>query len=489
MTIQLADLPGPLFFGLAALAVAILSYLVHRWQLVSGLIASAGCLVLGWISLQQLTDKPASLLGQALTLNPSFAFLGRMWAFTTPNLIALSFVLIVAGLTFLLALAGSQSWSFYPAGAAIVAVLVLAITAQQHIYAVLFLWLAANLAVFVLAGGRPGATTGALRFLAFTSLGAMLLLIVPGFLDANLAQPDSLAGPGISPEDASQAASLLVVIGFGILLMMVPFHGQLVTIAADGAPMVPAFVLSVFPAVVFLVLLNLGQAYPDLLKNRLLFDVCRWSGTAAVAIGGVGALAQRRWGYMVGYATLVDWGAGLIALGQGTPRGLEQATLMLVWRALSLLLVGTGLTAVFKGAGKKDDILRCKTLLLRKPLSAAALLIGLLSLAAFPLTAGAAGRWPLILDLMASQPRIAWTLVLAGVGVGVGTLSRIWTCLSAPAQDEEGEMPLQEPRVQAIVDLAFALLALWLVGYLFLHPLPWLAAAEQFLAGFNFLPS
>ena len=74
--------------------------------------------------------------------------------------------------------------------------------------------------------------------LALASVAVMPLLVVPGYFE-----PD--AEPG-----AVHTATVLVVIGFGMLLMLVPFHGQLVAIAAHSAPMVPAFVLSAFPAVV-----------------------------------------------------------------------------------------------------------------------------------------------------------------------------------------------------------------------------------------------
>jgi formate hydrogenlyase subunit 3/multisubunit Na+/H+ antiporter MnhD subunit len=381
----------------------------------------------------------------------------------------LTFTMLIAGFAFLLALPASQGWFFYPAGVSVVAVLAMAVMAQQYIYSILFLWLAANLAVFSLSGGRPGETTGALRFLVLTSLATMPLLILPRYLESG-------AGP-----EAMQTATILMTIGFGVLLMMVPFHGQLVAIAAHAAPMVPAFILSIFPPVVFHIFFALGQAYPMLLKDQLIYDVCRWMGVAAAAIGGLAAMGQRRWGYLVGYATLVDWGAGLIALGQGTMRGMEQATQMLIWRAFTLLLVGTGLTIVFKATGKRDDMRYCRGLFRQRPISLLTLVFGLFSLAAFPLSPGAAGRWPLILDLSSSQPRTAWVLILAGGGIGIGTLAGVRACLG----DAEGED--QNRHLEAIVGLGFSLLALWLIGTLFLHPMPWLNMLQRALDAFTFI--
>ncbi len=555
MSAPLPSLPGPLFFLVAALAVAALSYLVHRWSLLSGLVAAAGCLLLAWIAVRLLAaqspSEPLSLLGRTLALGPSLTILGRTWALTSSSLAALALIYALAGLAFLFALPTPQGWSFYPFGVAVLSVLTLAVTAQQYVYAILFIWLAANLAAFVLAGGRPGETTAAFRFLVFTSLGVMPLLLLPGSQGPD---PTGFA-PGLvqAVEDtalaanSTQTAVLLMTVGFAILLMMVPFHGHIVAIAAHATPMAPAFMLAVFPTVVLHTLFRLWQAQPALMEERLVFDLCRWLGIAAAALGGLAALGQRRWGSLVGYASLVDWGAGLIALGQGTIEGAALATLMLVWRVCSLLLAGTGWGALYKAAGQRDDIEHCTGMLRRRPLSLLVLLIGLLSLAGLPLTPGAMGREPIYGWLIAqAEPRVAieaaavqgtlpftWpasaiTLFLAGVGVCIGALAAVRTCLGAPRvgahardmpqgeasegsepqedkvfQDDDGperEGPPEGGRsparrrgedsaLEAIVSAGFALLALWLIGALVLHHELWFNVARQLLGGLTFPPS
>jgi formate hydrogenlyase subunit 3/multisubunit Na+/H+ antiporter MnhD subunit len=472
--------------------VAVCAYVTHRWSVASGSIAAVGCLALAWLCLQQFLGRPVVLLGRTLLLGNSLVVLGREWAFTPSGLAALVFILGAAGLIYLLGLPASQGWSFHASGVLVIAVLSLSIMAQQYVYAIMFLWLAASLAAFVFAGGRPGASVGALRFMVLTAVAAMALLVMPAFLDpagitktaAAFAMPPGpavSAGGAVASSGNLPTASILTVIGFGILLMVVPFHGQLVAIAAHSAPMVLVFALSAFPPVVFHVLFRLGQTDPTLFQDQLLVDVCRWAGVAAVVSGGVGAMGQRRLGSLLGYAALVDWGVGLIALGQGMSQGAERATLMLVWRVLSLVLAGAGWTSLYRLAGQKDDLDRCRGMLHRRPLSVLLLLLGLLSLAAFPLTPGAAGRWPLILQLMDSQSGIAWVLLLGSVGVCVGAVTGVRACLSTAS----GET--REQVVPMVGDTAFALLTLGLVGYLFLHPALWSGMVRQFLAGFSWL--
>lgn len=462
-------LPGVLFFSLSALLAAIVCYVVHRWFALSGLIAAGCSLLLGWIALHQLSGEPLSFLGRLWLLDKPFMLLGREWSFTPASLALLAFLFFAGGLVFLLALPASQGWSFYPFGMGVLGVLVLALTARQFIYAVLFIWLAAVLAVFVLSGGRPRATTGAVRLLALTTLGVMPLLALTGYL-----------GPDADPASLP-AATILMVVGFGILLMLVPFHGQLVASAADAAPMVPAFMLSTFAPVVLFSLIQLGESAPALFEERLLFNVCRWLGIGSVALGGIAAAGQRRWGYLVGYAMLVDWGAGMVALGQGTEQGLLGVSHMLVWRTLSLLLVGVGLNLVLQVV-KEDDLDRCTGLMRHRTLAVLLLVLGLFSLAGFPLTPGAAGRWPLIASLWVTSPTMAWVLILAGVGVSVGTVAGLRACLGpAPEGMEPG-------RAGAAVAMGFAFVTLWLVGTLYLRPVPWLDLAARMLGELPFLP-
>jgi len=491
-------LPGPLFVFLAAMGVALISYLLHRWRVLSGLVAGTGCLALSWIIAQMRFVEPSDafaaigfpwgdqIAGRTLFLGQSWGFLGHAWAFDVTNLGVLTFVLAAGGLAFLIGLAASQGWSFHAFGMAVIAVLSLAVTSQHYVFALLFLWLAANLSAFVLAGGRPGETTGALRYLAFTSIAMVPLLTMPAFLDPTLASdsPTAFVMPKLIydvplPGDALLTASSLLVIGFGLLLMMVPFHGQLVAISATSAPMVSAFMFSTFLPIALYLFLRVGETYPALLGDGFVFAVSRLAGIAAVVVGGLAALGQKRWGSLVGYATLVDWGGGLIALGLGTADGVATAASMLAWRALSLLAVGAGWTVIYRLVGQKDDTVSCAGMLRRRPISVLTAFLGLLSLSAFPFTAGAAGRWPLIAYLLPSDGIAAWALILGSVGVAAGTVFVLWPCLGAPPSTT------QEKGVQVVWDTIWALLALTLLGWLFLHPQPWLDLTRRLASGFS----
>jgi formate hydrogenlyase subunit 3/multisubunit Na+/H+ antiporter MnhD subunit len=542
--VNLFGLPGPVFFFLFLLLLGALSYILNRWTLLSGGLAAGGSLLLAWIALRRLgiDSELLSLPSQALpfleqgtTLAPRFELLGRTWALTESSLAGLGLIYSLGGLCFLLALPTPHGWAFYPFGLATLGALTLSITAQQFVYALLFIWLAGCLAVFVLAGGRPGDTTAALRTLVFTSLGVMPLLLLPRYLAPDAAGYVGASGTAVLTQSGNlgQTATLLMTAGIAILLMAVPFHGQLVAMGTHAAPMALPFMLAVLPTAVLHTCFRLWEAHPILLSGQFAFDVCRWTGIAAAAWGGLGALGARKWGALVGYATLVDWGGGLVALGLGTRTGADWTAQMLVWRGFSLLLASTGWGALYKAAGQDDSLEQCVEPARRHPLSVLALTLGLLSLAGFPLSPGGMGRWSLLGHGLLSQPVAEWpvatlVLVLSGASVSLGTVIALSKCILRPTDTDQGRTTgdAAEPQVAAsdtdgnqralqhtpddsaddqappqasatgpggrrerrkrmlgaLLGAATSLLALWLIGAFFLQPSPWLDIARH-LAG------
>lgn len=524
--------PGPLFFCVALLLLGALAYALNRWTLLAGGIAAGGCLLLAWVALRRLGGETLALplqrmdlLGQGVRLSSSFELLGRTWALTGSSLAGLGLMLALSGLVFLLALPTPHGWAFYPFGLIVLSVLAMALTAQQFVYALLLIWLAGCLSVFVLAGGRPGNTTAALRTLVFVSFGVMLLLLLPRYLLADAAGYAGVpaAPDALMPDQAGQMATLLMTAGLAILMMMVPFHGQLVAMGAHAAPMALPFTLTVLPVVVLHTFFRLWEAHPELLTGEFVFDVCRWTGIAAMALGGLGALGQRHWGALVGYVTLVDWGAGLLALGLGTNAGAERVVQMLVWRAFSLLVVGVGWGALFHAAGERDEWVQCVGPMRRHPLGVLALVLGLFSLAGFPVSPGGLGRWPLLDQAVLGQPPGDWpntTLVLvwAGAAASLGIVFALGANLGktndkgrttkddgaeggedgqeravqeAAQGEQEGEgrkerRARRRQRWQALPGTVASLMALWLIGGLFLHPGPWIELARRLVGGLAF---
>lgn len=452
---------GPLFFLLAPLALAALAYLLHRWSVASGLVATVGSLGLGWFACAWLLDLPISWFGRELILTPEFVFLGRSWALTPASAALIALQFLAGGLCFLLSLPASQGWAFHPFGLAMLGILSMSATAEQFIYVVLFFWLGVISTGFVLAGGRPGMTMGALRLVVINTLAVMPLLLLPTFL-------------GIEPVQ-TPAGIVLGILGLSMLLMLPPFHGALIGAAASGAPMPAVMVLTILPTTALYILFRLGQIYPMVLEDGLFFDICQWLGLGAVILGGLVAPAQRRWGTLIGYATLIDWGIGLMAVGQGTPDKMMLAAQMALTRMPALLLCGAGLVPLFEAAGKRDDLDRCTGMLFYRPLNVISLLLGLLLLAGLPVPTGMVGRWTLLAELIQAHPVQVWIVVAAGLGVAVGAVVGLLSCLG------QAEAGMVARRRDEMIALAFGLLALWIAGVLLSAGSVWQPLLEKTL--------
>jgi formate hydrogenlyase subunit 3/multisubunit Na+/H+ antiporter MnhD subunit len=103
--------------------------------------------------------------------------------------------------------------------------------------------------------------------------------------------------------------------GFLFLLLAVPLHGVVPSLAAEAPPLVSGFLLLSHQAVVIFLLNGLLRAYPWLADH---YDVSRWLlwlGLITAAWSGLLAAGQREFGRLWGYASLYDWGCLLAALG------------------------------------------------------------------------------------------------------------------------------------------------------------------------------
>jgi len=382
--------------------------------------------------------------------------------------------LTAAGL-FIFAWRISQGWTFFPLGLALLSVLSGALLVKSHVFAVLFLQLAAALSVFLIQGGQTGSTRGALRFLTFVTLAIPPLLLTSWLLGRH----------ELTPDDTSllDASTLLFAFGFAILLGVVPFHTWLPAVSADAPPLVSAFVLGLFYAVVWFVMLDALESFEWLAGHpdfRIAFSS---SGYAMIVVGAALAAVQRRLGHLMGYAALVDMGAAQLALALQTQAGLDAALFCLGTRAVSLIVMATGIS-IIRHHAVGDSFDRLMGWGRHVPWATAALVVGGLSLAGLPPGPGFAVRWSITRLLAREQVSGALLLLLASVAVGIGVVRALLALLrepipeyvgseiveaieaaARPKQDEGEKPPEREPRLAAVLIIAsliFCLiLALW----------------------------
>ncbi len=501
-------LAGPLFLIVLPLTLAPVVYLLRRWALLAVSLASATALVMASLCWRLPLDRPlsvpglTSVLGWKVALGEPMMVLGREFALELAGWSTLGFIYLMAAVAFLFAWRISQGRLFFPLGLIILSLVGAAVMIRHFLFAVLFLWIASIVAVFIIQGDREGPRRGALQYLVMVSLAIPPLLITPWLIDLQAVNLDNLA--------LLRYATVLLAIGFAILLAVVPFHGWVSAVAVDAPPMVAAFVLTVANAVVLLLLLNLLQSYPWLSEDPQVFHLLRLGGLLMATVGGLLAFAQRDFSRLLGYAVLSDMGCTLVALGTASPSALAAALLQVTHRSVGLMLTAMGLAVVRHRTGS-DSFVNPSTgpwssgprtegsghrlggVARHLPLSTAGLILGGLSLAGMPLTAGFPSRWAIYrllsgyhspapgLSQVLLEPGagLALAMLLSGAGVAFGYLRGLSTLLG-PSTEPKVK---REPFIASLMILGMIVLCIGLG----LCPQWLLPPIERVVESFSFL--
>jgi multicomponent Na+:H+ antiporter subunit A len=356
----------------------------------------------------------------------------------------LVFLLGTAGLTFILAWRTYQGRTFYPFGLMLVALWGVAALLQPLTLTPLAMVLASVVAVFLIQAGKPGETRGAWRQLLFPTLAAPLFLVAAWYIDQVPLNPDDLT--------PFRIASWLLIVGFILLLQPAPLHVAIPAVAGQAPPVVAAFLWIGGQSTALFLLQRFLVAYPWLAAAVDSAAWLLWLGVLTAVLGGALTAPQATLGHYAGYASLYDYGVLLVAMGLRGTAGLPTAIWLLLTRTLALLTLATG-AALIRHHVQSDRLDRIAGTAARLPIAVAALAMGGFALAGMPLTAQFASRWALLQLAAEVDPRWAILLLLAALGVLIGTLRATRACFGAlSASPVERERPV------------FALLALALIA-------------------------
>jgi formate hydrogenlyase subunit 3/multisubunit Na+/H+ antiporter MnhD subunit len=171
----------------------------------------------------------------------------------------------------------------------------------------------------------------------------------------------------------------------------------------------------------------------------------------------------------------------LISLGLGARSSWALVWLLLIARGVAMTVSAYGLAVIRQRAGSRTDFASIQGLGTRLPWTSAVFLLGVLSLAGMPLTAGFAGQWALM-QALGSQDWLQAVIVLAGaLGLAVGLIRSLSALLG----------PLGNLLLEREERIMIALTALGLVAVLLpaLYPEVWLNPLSAAVAAFAGAPS
>ncbi|MCB0168474.1 MAG: hypothetical protein KDI79_29870, partial [Anaerolineae bacterium] len=167
---------------------------------------------------------------------------------------------------------------------------------------------------------------------------------------------------------------------------------------------------------------------------------------------------------LMGYAALYNIGCTLALLGLGGQAAVLTILVNLTVRALALVLIAVSTSTLYLRAAS-DGFSYVSGMVREMPFAAAGLIIGGLTLAGTPFTAGFAPYWQLLRSATADNPNWVIFLVLGGLGVAVGYLRGLWALLGSDRNGDPASKSFstnilqnsQEPRflMMIIVVVAF----------------------------------
>ena len=207
------------------------------------------------------------------------------------------------------------------------------------------------------------------------------------------------------------AALILLAVGFGFKLSLVPFHGWAPDLY-EGAPAPVVSFISVAPKIAtFAVLIRLFMVWLSPIADlwAILFS---FLAVITMTVGNLAALPQTNLKRLLAYSSIAHAGTMLIGLAAGTAFGAGA----LAYYAVAYLLMNTGLfmaVTAMESAEGRSDLAVYSGLAQREPTMAALMAVCLLSLGGIPPLAGFFGKmWVFGAAL---KGNLAWLAVAGAV--------------------------------------------------------------------------
>ncbi|MGZ5615256.1 MAG: NADH-quinone oxidoreductase subunit N [Methylobacter sp.] len=331
-----------------------------------------------------------------------------------------------------------------------------------------------SISLFVLIGyplNQARAQEAAIKYLILSGVSSAFLLMGMALIYAQCGELyfNAIGGYINSRQDMNPmvlSGTLLIVIGLGFKLSLVPFHLWTPDVY-EGAPApVSAFIATVSKGAVFVLLLRFFIG-TDSYSYTPLLNVFSVVAVLSILGGNLLALLQNNVKRLLAYSSISHMGYLLVALIAG--RGISSVWVVesfgFYLPAYFIMTIGAfGVVSVLSTPEEEaDDLSFYRGLFWRRPWLAAVFTLMLLSLAGIPLTAGFIAKFYIFTN--AADGRL-WGLlsaVIAGSGLGLYYYLRVIVVMSTNV-DAGAVKPVQQWISTALLT-ALTVLLIWLGVY------------------------
>ncbi len=336
-----------------------------------------------------------------------------------------------------------------------------------------------SIPLYILAGffKRDNKSTEAgFKYLLFGALTSTIMLygfsLLYGFTGtSDYTRLTQIVLAGELPLGLALGTMLLVLIGFGFKVSVVPFHFWAPDVY-EGAPTpVAGFLSTASKAAGFAVLMRvLIEAFPVAVPYWV--AILAALSTASMTLGNALALAQRNIKRLLAYSSIAHAGYALIGVAAISSLGLTSAVFYLLAYVITNL-AAFGVVAAFSRISGSDEIADYAALSRRAPGLSLIMLIAFLSLAGMPPLGGFVAK--VFVFAAAINQNLVW-LAMVGVLNSIVGLYYYLIVLKVVylyrSEEEDKPVPLTRPYAIALVVLTAGII---LIGTVFA---PWFGWSE-----------
>jgi formate hydrogenlyase subunit 3/multisubunit Na+/H+ antiporter MnhD subunit len=297
---------------------------------------------------------------------------------------------------------------------------------------------------------QEGSGRGGRAAVGYASLIAIAMpcyLLAVWLIDLYLANPDQTG--------LLRVTVVLLALGFGLVLAMVPFHGWWPVVAETVSPPVAALVGVVFPVFGLTIMADLAVRYPWLSAIPTARELLVVGGLLSAVGGALLAVTEVRPGQetlahrgsiqrVLAAAAIHDLGAVVLGIGLGRVEGTAGAMLDLAGRALALVLAAAALEELRRarlGQGGRWA----------RPVALTGLIFAGLSLSGMPLTGSFPGRWLIARLAFQASPWFGLGLLVSEAMVALTFLGLL---LNSEGNRQQAESSRQKAAGSSVVLLA-----------------------------------
>jgi NADH-quinone oxidoreductase subunit N len=272
---------------------------------------------------------------------------------------------------------------------------------------------------------------------AFLLIGLAMLYFATGTMEFRMME----TGAGIGMSSTWLTGLVLIVVGLGFKLGLVPFHLWIPDVYQGAPAPVTAYVATVSKGAVFALLLRLMEHFGafQLEKVQLLFGAL---AAASMIAGNALALLQDNVKRLLAYSSIAHFGYLLVAFLAGGALAAEAVTMYLVAYFITTLGAFGIVTVLSDNDGEAESIDQYRGLFWSHPWLSGTFMLMLLSLAGIPVTAGFIGKFYAVAAGVSAH---LWTLVILLVlnsVVGVYYYLRLIVAMfDSPLRSAAGQWP------------------------------------------------